>query len=206
MNLQSKDWIKPAVEARKISQKTKNGNRSSKRTDALNKHFGNLVKEYLPEKKGYSYHYEEKIPCSRGDDFTVDVLVKKNGEVCAIFLLKAVEKSYNKNRHNYANTVEGEFGRIFDGDKTYNGVFVVSVDWVPWEVPAGSKFESTKVCNQSMAEKRFNKFLSDEECQHENCEAGIVKIRYSDVDSPKKKREIEGSQKLHEILTRVSDR
>ena len=153
-------WLSCSTLRAHLNESGTDGSRSSKTTDVLNRDTIWLFKKHLPKNDGWSFKTEYRIPCSRGDTFTVDVAIFKNNILKAVVLLKAIEKSYNKNRHNYANTLEGEVGRV-KYSPTHTGVSVITVDWIPREVPAGDKFEKTKVPNQDCAEKYWNERLDD---------------------------------------------
>lgn len=114
-------WKKGAT----YSLNHKNGCRSKHRTDIL--HRGYLDNHFnilgLNQEEWEVFH-EEKIEDSRlkatletGDlefsTFTIDVVLKhKATGVTVRLLFKSIEKSYNKNRHNFANTNFGEIVRI----------------------------------------------------------------------------------------------
>ena len=140
--------LAPWLAAKKYSISNKNGNRSSKRTDKLNKIFiGSLLRTIFSEAKGYEIKTECSIECAYGGKFKMDVVVYKEEKIVAMFPLKAIERSYNKNRFNFANTIVGEAYRIWgtpgltDREKT----FVAAVDWIPYEVPVSEgKSEKTK--------------------------------------------------------------
>jgi len=158
------DYVRPWLECdslrKNLIEQGTDGSRSSKATDVLNAQVIRIFKNTLPEDDGWSFAAEKRIPCSRGDTFTVDVLVYKDKTLRAAVLLKAIQKSYNKNRHNYANTLAGEVERIKDLPM-HKGVSVITIDWVPREVPVGDKMEQTKIPDTSSAESRWNKFLKD---------------------------------------------
>lgn len=103
----------------------KNGCRSQHRTDLL--HTGYLYNYFDilgMNQEEWKISYEEKIEDSRlkgtletGDlefsTFTVDVVcTHKVTGINVRLLFKSIEKSYNKNRHNFANTNFGEIVRI----------------------------------------------------------------------------------------------
>lgn len=106
-----------------------NGNRSSKRTDTIHsmcwEYFGEHLFESLDE---WDLHEEVKVNCSRATKqspkkkFNVDfVAAHKKTDRKVYFLVKSVEKSYNKNKENFANTTIGEVERLvgyseFHGD------------------------------------------------------------------------------------------
>jgi len=153
-------WLKCNSLRKNLVEQGKDGSRSSKATDVLNTEVIRIFKNTLPEEDGWSFSTEERIACSRGDTFTVDVLVYKGKTLRAAILLKSIQKSYNKNRHNYANTLEGEVARIKDLPM-HSGVSVIAIDWIPREVPVGDKMEKTKIPDTSPAELRWNQFLKD---------------------------------------------
>jgi len=139
--------------AKNYSQSYENGNRSSKRTDELNDAFiNNVVQPIFSQDKGYTIKTEHSIACAYGDTFKMDVVVYKKDKIVAMFPLKAIERSYNKNRFNFANTIVGEAYRIWgkpgipDREKT----LVAAVDWIPYEVMVGKeKTERTKLARIS---------------------------------------------------------
>ena len=201
-------WGKPAIEASRFSRLKKGNNRSPHRTEILNEEFISLLKIYFPPKI-WSFEKEVCLPCSRGDTFQVDIVVrnKQNPKIIHVFLLKAIERSYNKNRHNYCNTVMGEATRLLAGDTKYSSCSFNWIDWVPNECPSPttakpSRLEAPKPCNQEN-EKRFiqNCLLT---IGHQNCSITVSKIRY-DLESPKHLRAgvVVGWEPLHENLEKV---
>jgi hypothetical protein len=140
--------------AKRYSLFHKNGNRSSKRTDQLNSAFINsVVRPIFSEDKGYKIKMEHSIACAYGGEFKMDIVVYKGDKIVAMFPLKAIEKSYNKNRFNFANTIVGEAYRIWGhpGISDREEALVAAVDWIPYKVPVGDKgkFETTKPANIS---------------------------------------------------------
>lgn len=144
----------PWLVAKKYSMSHTNGNRSLKRAERLNRAFiNNLIHHIFPEDKGYEIKTEHSIACAYGGKFKMDVIVYKGDKIVAMFPLKAIERSYNKNKFNFANTIVGEAYRIWghpgisDREKT----FVAAVDWIPYKVPVGDKgkFETTNPANIS---------------------------------------------------------
>lgn len=170
------------------------GSRSSKTTDVLNEEVIQIFKSVLAPEEGWHFKTEKRIPCARGKTFTVDVLAYRDGEFKAAILLKAIQKSYNKNRQNYANTLEGEVGRIKDLPM-HEGVSVITIDWVPKTVPNGQKMEVTKIPDTSRAEKRWNSYLED------GSFVSFCKIRF-DL-SGQMAYNIEGTEKLREAIERL---
>ncbi len=139
--------MKPYVEAVSYSQNNTNGNRSSKRTDILNDEFvKHTLLPIFSVEKGYDICKETATDCARGESFKMDIVVYKGDRIAAMFPLKAVEKSFNKNRHNYTNTVVGEAQRIWGkaGLKDREKTLVMAIDWIPNFVPQGNKMEKTK--------------------------------------------------------------
>ena len=133
--------IYPWLDAKNYSLSHKNGNRSSKRTDKLNEAFiSNVLRPIFSEDKGYEIKTECSIECAHGGKFKMDVVVYKGGRIVAMFPLKAIERSYNKNRFNFANTIFGEAYRIWatpgftDREKT----LVAAIDWIPNEIPSSA--------------------------------------------------------------------
>lgn len=121
--------IKTFQKTLKYSLYTPNGNRSSKRTDILHKGIlEDILSPYIPEyKTDWNVHYEHKILCSRADndrpnkDFSIDICLENKKNKNKIYILiKSIEKSYNKNKENYANTQLGELQRIY-GRSNYYG-------------------------------------------------------------------------------------
>jgi hypothetical protein len=145
---------RPWLNAHRYSLSHENGNRSSKRTDELNRVFiDNVVRPIFPKDKGYVIETEHSIACAYGGKFKMDVVVYKGDKIVAMFPLKAIERSYNKNKFNFANTIVGEAYRIWghpgvsDREKT----LVAAVDWIPYKVPVGDKgkFETAVPANIS---------------------------------------------------------
>ena len=164
-----KSLMEPYIEAVSYSQSTPNGNRSSRRTDILNDLF--VEKVLLPIfsiDKGYDIRQEENIDCARGSSFKMDIVIYKGDKIVAMFPLKAIEKSFNKNRHNYTNTIIGEAQRIWGapGLKGREKTLVMAVDWIPNFVLQGSKMEKTKppAIDQGYLQKMANIYYS--ECKH----------------------------------------
>ena len=152
--ISAKAAVAPWLAANEYSLSHKNGNRSSKRTDELNRVFiDSVVRPIFSEDKGYKIVAEHPIACTHGGKFKMDVVVYKGDKIVAMFPLKAVERSYNKNRHNYADTTVGEAYRIWGtpGLSDREGALVAAVDWIPYKVPVGNKgkYETTKPVNIS---------------------------------------------------------
>lgn len=193
------DWTKPYEEARKITLKLNEegiaGNRSSQRTDALNNETIKIIKQFIPKHavSNWRFETEKKIKCSRGDTFSIDVLCYKNNVLKCLVLLKAVESSYNKNRHNYANTSEGECARIFDYEKREDDLSVIFIDWIPNKLPTGDKFEKPKVADISKSEERWNAALIKKQSSVSFCKIRFDMGTYQNVS---------GGEKLKKELTR----
>ena len=192
------EYVKPWLECdsmrRLLTESGQDGSRSSKTTDVLNDEVIRIFENILPVKDGWKFKTEKRIRCSRGDTFTVDGLAYKNGEFKAAILLKAIQKSYNKNRHNYANTLEGEVSRIKDSP-AHEGVSVITIDWVPRTVPMGEKMEVTRIPDTSRAEERWNTYLNG------GSFVSFNKIRF-DLDG-QTAYNIEGVEKLRETIERL---
>jgi len=192
------EYVKPWLECdsmrRLLTESGQDGSRSSKTTDVLNNEVIRIFENILPVKDGWKFKTEKRIRCARGDTFTVDVLAYKKGVLKAAILLKAIQKSYNKNRHNYANTLAGEVERIKDLP-VHNGVSVITIDWVPRTVPVGEKMEVTKIPDTSRAEERWNRYLDD------GSFVSFNKIRF-DVHE-QTAYNIEGVTKLRETIERL---
>ena len=189
-----KPWLKCNELRRQINESGKDGSRSKKPTDLLNNEVIKIFKSVLSPADGWRFDTEKRVPCSRGGTFTVDVLAFKDDDFKAVILLKSIEKNYNKNRQNYANTVEGEVGRIKDLP-IHDGVSVITIDWVPKTVPAGKKIEVTKIPDTSKAEKRWNKFL---------CDGSFVSFNKIIFDlAGQKPYNIEGTQKLLKAINKL---
>lgn len=191
-NLFTKPYIKAEEVSQQLFREGKDGSRSSKRTDILNEETINIIKDMIDAKNLHNYEFktEQSIVCSRGDKFKVDVAVFYKGSLRAVLLLKAVVKSYNKNRHNYTNTIEGEMARLFDVTDR-KGVHAITIDWIPREVPAGDKFETTKIPNSINAENRWNMFL-----KHRQCSASFCKIVFDYDIKNNIAKNVNGSEKL----------
>jgi hypothetical protein len=190
--------IEPYIKTRKAGHRF--GNRSSKRTDVLNQETIKVLKTLLPDSSNWEFKTEYKINCARGDDFTVDIAAFYKNQLRCIFLLKAVESSFNKNRHNYANTWIGETSRIFDGPAGANNLAVIFIDWVPFEVPAPTptnpeKVETTKMTDMTLAETGWNNRLKN---LFENTSVTYCKIQfdYNDLNPDN----ITGTEKLVNTL------
>ena len=103
-----------------FSSLNRNGNRSAARTDILHKGVVDFVFEQLELNDAeWSVNHEQKVPCTRstesqkGKTFSVDVtLTHVESNVNVRILFKSIEKSYNKNRENFANTTIGETQRL----------------------------------------------------------------------------------------------
>ena len=97
-----------------------NGNRSSKRTDTIHSMCWEYLEKHLFDSLDeWGLHKEVKVNCSRATKqspkkkFSVDfVAVHKKTDRKVYFLVKSVEKSYNKNKENFANTTVGEVERL----------------------------------------------------------------------------------------------
>ena len=160
MNL-SKIYEKVVAKKKELDRTGKDGTRSSQRTDVLNDEFRKWL---TPKLSGdWTFTAEEKIDCARGNKFTIDLIGCTDGKMRALFLFKAVESSYNKNRHNYSNTLEGETSRIFDvADR--KGLDVFFIDWIPNEIPSPSPNNKNKRENPNppsliLSENRWNQSL-----------------------------------------------
>jgi len=172
----SEIYTKVVKITKQINKTGKSGNRSSKRTDVLNDEFAKWLAPKLSD--GWTFEPEHKITCSRGQKFSIDLIGYKDGEMKALFLFKAVQSSYNKNRHNYSNTLEGETSRIFDvADR--EGLDVFFIDWIPNEVPLFNrkgkkiKVERPNPPNLTLAENRWNSSLAIK-----NCSVSFIKLRF----------------------------
>ena len=146
------------------------------------------------------------IPCPRGGTFTVDVAAFYEGALRAIFLLKAVESSFNKNNHNYANTSEGETGRIFDHPGRGDNLALIMIDWVPRHVRAPSprnkkRMEKTRLPNTTPAEKRWNRHLQRE---HPGAFVAYCKLHFDWDEKTARANNIEGCAKLENALEKIS--
>jgi|6_EtaG_2_1085325.scaffolds.fasta_scaffold03507_2 hypothetical protein len=181
------------------------GSRSSRRTDVLNAVF---INEVLRPQLGHDWEFmtEHRIMCARGDTFKVDIAAYHNGKLCCIFLLKAIETCYNRNRHNYANTGEGEVGRIFDYPGRGHNLSVFAVDWIPKKVRAPTPTNKTrltipKIPDMSRSENRWNSHL---QAEYENASVVFCKIRFDFDEESKTATNIDGADKLLENLNRVA--
>lgn len=177
------------------------GSRSSRRTDALNDEMINILKQYIKGQE-YTFLTEKSIKCSRGDTFTVDIVVQKNKQNFLLVHLKAIESSYNKNRHNYSNTVIGETSRVFDKEVIPENLHSIWIDWVPNKVPCYNKKgqlireEKTKVPNLKNVENRWNKIL-----ESSNSSVCYGKITF-DIDAGYSN--IEGVSKIEKYLENLN--
>jgi len=197
--------IQPYLEARKmceqINKSGKDGSRSSKRTDVLNKSVKKYLQQYFKEKDGYTIHLEQQISCSFGTTFKVDVLIKKHGKLFFIAHLKAIQSNYNKNRNNYGGVPISETSRIYDHTKTPENLHSVWIDWVPNQVPNYNKkkeivsIETTRPANLDNAEKRINNSLKSHDSS-----ICYVKIRFDYKHKSNTAENIKGHEKLEKYL------
>ena len=201
--------VKPYLKARKSSKKIlnsgKKANRSSKRTDVLNKEMKSfLEKNYFKQKDGYTIKCEEAIPCSYGRSFKVDVLVYKDEELFMLFHLKAIESSYNKNRNNYGGIPIGETSRVYDHKSVPKNLHSVWLDWIPNSIPVYNKngdimhWESPNPADLSMAEQRWNKTL-----EKDNSSVSYIKIRFDYDSKNHTAKNISGFNKLNNYLRSI---
>lgn len=158
-----------------INESGRDGVRSSKRTDTLNRCMVEWLKKNTDD--SWTFKSEIAIDCARGDKFKIDVVGYKDGKMRALFLLKAPEKSYNKNRHNYCNTIEGETSRIFDL-KNRKDLDAFFLDWIPRELPVyknGKKIriEKTNTPSLQISEDRWNSGLKEK-----NSSVSFLKIDF----------------------------
>ena len=186
-----------------LSEHGKSGSRSSKRTDILNEQLISNVLTPLAT-KNWNFVPEHKIECPRGGSFKVDIAGFYQGELRCVFLLKAVEASYNKNSHNYANTCEGETGRIFDHPERGNNLSLFTIDWIPNKVRSPTpknknRVEITKVPDMNLSENRWNTLLRE---QYKNAHVSFCKIRF-DYDEDVGATNVKGTEKLLRGLRRV---
>lgn len=158
-----------------INESGHDGVRSSKRTDTLN----DCMIEWLKENTDDSWDFKSEIAidCARGEKFKIDVVGYRDNKMRALFLLKAPEKSYNKNRHNYSNTIEGETSRIFDLEDTKD-LDAFFLDWIPRELPVykngkKTKMEKTDPAVAPRAEDRWNSGLKEK-----NSSVSFLKIDF----------------------------
>ena len=154
--------------------------------------------------KNWNFVPEHKIECPRGGSFKVDIAGFYQGELRCVFLLKAVEASYNKNSHNYANTCEGETGRIFDHPERGNNLSLFTIDWIPNKVRSPTpknknRVEITKVPDMNLSENRWNTLLRE---QYKNAHVSFCKIRF-DYDEDVGATNVKGTEKLLRGLRRV---
>lgn len=167
-----------------LNAQGKDGPRSSKVTDILNGELVNILKSKIPE--SYKFETEVSIRCARGDKFKVDIAIKdSDGRLAGVVLLKAIRSSYNKNRHNYGNTVCGEFSRLFTfEEKTRKDLQVLMVDWVPYQIPVFDKHGNLKNMEQTKipSQTGFVKFVN-EQLKKVNSSFSIAKIRF-DLQKP----------------------
>lgn len=169
-------YEKTAQKTIAINKSGRDGVRSSKRTDTLNR----CMIEWLEENTDDSWTFKSEIAidCSRGDKFKIDVVGYKDDKMRALFLLKAPEKSYNKNRQNYSNTIVGETGRIFCLENRKD-LDVFFLDWIPRKVPVYkngeiAKMEETNPPSLHEEEKTWNNdFLKEK-----NSSVSFLKIDF----------------------------
>tara|TARA_R100000951_G_scaffold116049_1_gene126324 strand:+ start:542 stop:1162 length:621 start_codon:yes stop_codon:yes gene_type:complete len=188
-----------------INETGKKGVRSPKRTDTLN----DCMIQWLDKNTddSWTFNSEISIDCARGGSFKIDVVGYKGGKMKSLFLLKAIESSYNKNRHNYGNTVAGEASRVFDL-KARRDLDVFFIDWIPRKLPIynkdGKKLkdEKTKALNLQPAEDRWNTLLEER-----NSSISFLKIDF-DFDFKKNKVDNYHNDKLIKdtILEKINGR
>ena len=144
--------------AKKYSDTHKNGNRSSKRTDILNKGTTELISNTVISIDDYKIDPERKISCSRGGKFAVDIVLtpKKRSSPRINILIKSVESSYNKNRHNYLNSMVGEVQRVYGCEENKDSI-TIFINYIPEVIPTKNKkgeiltYEKSNVTNMSTA-------------------------------------------------------
>ena len=186
-------WVKPALKAKEFSKDHgKHGSRSAHRTKILNAETIKLLGDYFPPTK-YKYSTEVRMPCSRGRTFSIDILVENKDNLSEkhIVLLKAVERDFNKNSHNYANTQVGETLRIFANGEIYEDCSVIFIDWIPKKVPKKDKVEITKPRDQSKEISLLQAGI--DHYGHKNCKILSAKIHYDG-------KQADGWKKIHREL------
>lgn len=191
-------------EAQKVSKQIlkegKDPSRSSRRTDCMNEKLVDYLKTIFTDPV-YTFGTEKTIKCSRGQKFKIDVVVYKNNKKHALFLLKAIQSSYNKNRYNYANTTVGETSRIYDHKQIPENLHSIWIDWIPNVVPVYdkdknlTKMEKCQVCDMSTTQDRWNNTL-----KKENSSVFYSKIKF-DYDFSKSKHDnVTGEDELKKHL------
>jgi len=103
-----------------FSKLNKNGNRSAARTDILHQGTVDFIFEQLDLNPAHwKISHEQKVPCTRATEsqkdktFSIDVTLSHiKSKINVRILFKSIEKSYNKNRENFANTTIGEVQRL----------------------------------------------------------------------------------------------
>jgi hypothetical protein len=134
------------------------GCRSSKRTDYLHKGLENAVLQLASKKLGLEYNYvhETKVPTANDGNFKIDILASDcRGDLG--FLVKFIGSSYNKNRHNYANTEKGEASRFLSIDLEQRKV--CSINILPLELPA---FNTKGSCKIEKLKKQDTSYFHDQ--------------------------------------------
>lgn len=149
-----------------IAKEGKDPSRSSKRTDSMNNKLIEYLKTIFVDSK-FTFDTEVNVKCSRGKEFKIDVVVYADDKPYVLFLLKAIQSSYNKNRFNYANTTVGETSRIYDHETVPSNLHSVWIDWIPNVVPVYNKekelvsTEEPQICSMDTVEARWNKTLKE---------------------------------------------
>ncbi len=149
--------------AKKYSDTHKNGNRSPKRTDILNKGTTELISNTVISIDDYKIDAERKISCSRGGKFTVDIVLtpKKRSNPRINILIKSVESSYNKNRHNYLNNMVGEVQRVYGCEENKDSI-TIFINYIPEVIPTKNKkgeiltYEKPKLTDMSVPINRLS--------------------------------------------------
>ena len=144
------DLIRCYQEPLEYSLNNKNGNRSTARTNIVNANVINLIAKAVG--RLVEVEPEVEINCARGESFTIDLVYPKEK---VLVLLKSVESSYNKNRHNYTNGMLGEAQRVYG--KGNNGMYddynLLFVNFLPRVLPVKDKsgfilrYEKVKCCD-----------------------------------------------------------
>lgn len=117
--------------------------------------FLDLLEENGFPRSEWKVHHESRIECRRDTTFSIDIIFEHKSGFKIYFLVKSIEKSYNKNRQNYANGLAGEVLRIFGESEKVSQPdrredMVVTFTMLPDVVPVGNKFENVKYAKDSV--------------------------------------------------------
>lgn len=166
-----------------------NGNRSAERTNLL--HQG--IVEFFFDQLSLSHDdwvikHEERVPCARSTKqegkktFSIDITfthIETNVNVRILF--KGIEKSYNKNRENFANTTIGETQRLHGRSPLFGtslkeqraNDITVFFTILPERVLLGKKAEVTKYTKPHIDDLRDLHRHTHQVCSILECNGGF---------------------------------